>query len=91
MGYYINEDSTGKPLSKHNKIDALIWDGASPVLGNRFEPNLICVADRLTHHDAIYCYDEREYRRICRGNEESQDLVAWLTHPKAKELSKCPH
>lgn len=91
MGYYIEQDSTNKPMPKFGKADALLADGATRTTGKQFEPNLVCVADRMTHDAAIYCYDEREYERVCRGNEGEEEYVTWLIHPKAKVLSKCPH
>lgn len=87
MGFYINEDSKGQPLPKKGKIDALLFDGANPSTGEEFEPNLICVAERKSYDAAIYCYNESEYRRVCRGNKGLEDQIAWITHPKAKQLS----
>lgn len=90
MSFYINEDSTGKPLPTFKKAAALLADGATQADGKQFEPNLICVADRFTHDAAIYLYDQREYDRICAGNKATGDeqYVVWLTHPNAKKIAK---
>lgn len=87
MGFYINEDSTGKPLPKFGKTMVLLADGGVVTDGKKFEPNLVCVADRVDHDAAIYCYDEREYQYVRRSNEIHEDDVTWLIHPRAKELS----
>jgi len=90
MGFYVNHDSKGNELPTFGKADALKADGAVITDGKQFEANLICIADRLTHEAAIYCYDEREFGYIQGANERTGDEVIWLTHPKAKELSKFP-
>lgn len=81
MGYYINEDSTGKPMPKFGKIKALVADGATLITGNLFEHNLICIVDRITHDAAIYCYDEIEYERVMPSLMIQMDVNIPDKHP----------
>lgn len=88
MGLYINKNSKEEALPNFGKVEALLADGATLTDGEKFEPNLICVADRVSHDAAIYCYDEREFQYVSAANKRNEDDVTWLIHPKAKELAK---
>ena len=87
MGYYVNEDSTGKHIgtSFEEKVKALLNDGGVQVNGEKFEPNLICVVDNGIFAAAGYAYSEQEYQVF--KNPDGRNKT-WIVHPKAKELAK---
>lgn len=84
MGYYINQDSKGKPLPSIGKAEALLNDGGTKT-DNSFKENLICVVNNGFFEAAAYCYSEQEYKEF--SDPADRRPKVWLVHPEAKKLS----
>lgn len=83
MGYYIEENSKGKPLSRIGKAQELISDGAVEVRAE-WQLNLICVAENGYFDAAGYAFSEKEFQVF---NTPDHRNKTWLVHPMAKELA----
>ena len=86
MGYYINQDSTGKLLPAINKRRALINDGAKDLNTSTpaFQENLVCVVENPWFDAAAYCFDEKEMEDFI---EPDGRMKTWLVYEHAKKLS----
>ena len=85
MGYYIQRDSTGKPLSAKGKAVELMKDGATIFFPDGWEEDLVCVVNNGAWDAAAYCYSHKEYLRFTGGRDDRD--VMWLKYKHAKDLS----
>lgn len=83
MGKYINQDSKGNQLPTKVKSEALIIDGATETDAS-FKENLIAISDSGMFEAAGYMFSEQEFNYF----KENVNVVKWLVHPQAKELSQ---
>ncbi len=70
MGYYLNEDQTGKPLNATGKAQQLIACGAQPIAPpTEHIPNLVCVVSNGLFEAAGYAYCPEEMNAFNLPND----------------------
>lgn len=83
MGYYLNKDMNGKNLPALGKMQALVRSGATPISGEEFVENMVCVIDNMVFDAAAYMYSREEYEYF----KKMPNVICFLIVPNAKELS----
>jgi len=87
MGYYVTHNSKGEVLPTDNKFFYLIMDGARVVKPTEWQENLVCIVQNDWGQAAVYCYNEREFRRFSMEREDDKRIKVWVTYKHAKKLS----
>lgn len=87
MGYYINQDSKGSPLTANGKSSQLVADGAIVQETPKYIPEKsVCVISNGIFDAAAYCYCQDEFDEFL--NDHSGRPKVFLEYDHAKELAR---
>ncbi len=89
MGKYINKDAQGNQMPFNGKVDAILKGipGAKIIdRPEKFEENIVCVADAIIYDAAIWCYSERELDYIKRAEKTDERAYIWMIVPGVEKL-----
>ena len=86
MGFYIEHDTQGEPLSARGKADELLASpGVTEIHGKvEWQPNLVCVVENRFFDAAAFCFSEQEFYEFKQPDGRPR---RWLVVQHAAELA----